>query len=119
MKKILKFFTIFFSVILVLFLLLVFAMPRDKEHFLLKSSSPNHQYELKGYQVTAPTTIPDYVVVHLYNKETQKRIQRTFYYEEHKYDLKIKWIDNTHVKINGHKLNVKDLKEHDFSDYGE
>jgi len=119
LKKILKFFTIFFSVILVLFLLLVFAMPRDKEQFLLKSSSPNQQYELKGYQVTAPTTIPDFVVADLYNKKTGKKLQRTFYYEERKYDLKIKWIDNTHVKINDHKVNVKDLKEHDFSDYGE
>jgi hypothetical protein len=118
-KKILKFFMIFFSVILVLFLLLVFTMPRDKEHFLLKSSSPNHQYEVKGYKGIAPSTIPNYVFVDLYTTKNTEKIQETFYFEEHVQTLEVKWIDNTHVKINGHKLNVKDLKEHDFSDYGQ
>lgn len=116
-KKILK--IISFAIVILFILLLIFSFFSTKEHtkLTITSNSPEKIYQLRGYKNYANTSSSNAVVVDLYNYKTNKRIQKAFYVEVHSLKLSIDWVDNTHVKINNHLLNVKDLKEHNFTDY--
>jgi uncharacterized alpha/beta hydrolase family protein len=116
-KKILKIILFVIAILFILFLIFSFFSTKERAKLTITSNSPDKIYQLKGYKSYANTSSSNAVVVDLYNYKTNKRIQKAFYVEVHVLKLSIDWVDNTHVKINNHLLNVKELKEHNFTDY--
>ncbi len=67
--------------------------------------SPNRDYTLKTYRVNGGATVDFAVRGRVqFNKENNR--EKTIYWDYHKYDATVQWLDNKTVVINGHTLNV-------------
>lgn len=72
--------------------------------FIYETLSPTQQYILKAYRINGGSLSADSIRVELIDKKNGTTKNIYFNYPEK--DITIKWVDEYHVEINGHSLNI-------------
>lgn len=72
--------------------------------FIESLNSPNEQYTINSYQHSGGATTDWSVRVEIVNQSNHKR--KNIYWKYHEKDVKLSWINNEIVEINGVKLNI-------------
>jgi len=81
------------------------------QNYLCESTSPNGQYTVTGYLNNGGATVDFAVLGVLKNNNNGK--EKNIYWQYHCEKVKLEWVDNKTIKINGRELNV----ENEIYDY--
>ena len=82
----------------------------NQEILLMSSQSPDGKYNLEAYRTEPGATIDFSIKVYITNGNQKKLIYNAY----HEYEVKIEWLDNSKVSINGITLDLSNGEKYDW-----
>lgn len=82
----------------------------SQETFLISSQSPDGKYNLEAYRTEPGATVDFSIRVYIINDNNRKIIYDAY----HEHEVKIVWLDNSMVSINGKTLDLSRGEKYDW-----